>query len=317
MRLHRELYDGWRDVSTGVRFGAVGARDDLLALYWTVSGPVEVHVGREWSLFDWRDRCEHAARVGFSGIGLWHADLEHLLETSSLAELREVMDANGLRYLELEFLMEWFLDPADERRRAADDTRTLLFEAAAALDAHHIKVGNIPGTPCELSVLTERYGELCADAAREHDAKVVYEFMPFDVNVHDLDSALAVVGGAATTNAGLAIDTWHMAKLGIEPDDLRRIPTELLAWVELSDGRYENMPDLVDETVNHRALPGEGEFPIRDYVAVCRELGYGGPWGVEVLSDELRNLPIDRIFERAYETSSAQLAATQERSLGV
>jgi sugar phosphate isomerase/epimerase len=290
---------------------------DLLALYWTVSGPVEVHVGREWSLFDLCDRCEQAARAGFSGTGIWHADLEHVLETRSLGEVKQLLDDNGMRYLELEFLMDWFLDPADERRRASDDTRRLLFEAAAALDAHHVKVGNIPGTPCGLQELTERYAELCAEAAEQHDAKVVYEFMPFDVNVHDLDTALALVEGAGAANGGLAIDTWHLAKLGIEPDDLRRIPPRHLGWVELSDGRYESRPDLVDETVNHRELPGEGEFPIRDYVAVCRELGYDGPWGVEVLSDELRNLPIDQIFERAYETSTAQLAAEQERSLGV
>jgi hypothetical protein len=37
---------------------------ELLALYWTVSGPVDVHYGREWSLFAWRDRCEQAARAG-------------------------------------------------------------------------------------------------------------------------------------------------------------------------------------------------------------------------------------------------------------
>jgi hypothetical protein len=43
-------------------------------------------------------------------------------------------------------------------------------------------------------------------------------------------------------------------------------------------------------------------------VAVCRELGYDGPWGVEVLSEELRNLPIEQIFERAYESTSAQLS---------
>ena len=212
--------------------------------------------------------------------------------------------------------MDWFLDPTDERRRASDETRTLLFDAAAALDAHHVKVGNIPGTPCELSRLTEAYGELCADAAQRHDARVVYELMPFDVNVHDLDAALAVVEGAGAPNGGLAIDTWHMGKLGIEPDDLRRIPAPVLAWVELSDGRFESMPDPVDETVNHRELPGEGEFPIRDHVAVCRELGYDGPWGVEVLSEELRNLPIEQIFERAYEASSAQLAFEQERSVG-
>ena len=290
---------------------------DLLGLYWTVSGPVEGHVGREWSLFDLADRCEHASRAGFKGIGLWHADLEKVLETRSLGEVKQLLDDNGLEYLELEFLMDWFLDPDDERRQASDTVRAQLFDAAAALDAHHVKVGNIPGTPCELSQLTERYGELCADAAEKHDSRVVYEFMPFDVNVHDLDSALAVVEGVDAPNGGLAIDTWHMAKLGIEPEELRRIQPRHLGWVELSDGRYENMPDLIDETVNHRRLPGEGEFPIRDYVAACREVGYDGPWGVEVLSEELRNLPIDQIFDRAYETSMSQLVPESERSLGV
>jgi sugar phosphate isomerase/epimerase len=296
---------------------AMPSGDDLLGLYWTVSGPVEVHVGREWSLFDFRDRCEHAARVGFSGTGLWHADLEHILETRTLPEVKKILDDSGLEHLELEFLWEWFLDPADERRRASDETRKLLFDAAAALDAHHVKVGNIPGTPFGLPELTERFGELCADAAQQHDARIVYEFMPFDVNVHDLDAALAVVGGADAPNGGLAIDTWHMAKLGIEPGDLRRIAPRHLGWVELSDGLFESMPDLIDETVNHRRLPGEGEFPIRDYVAVCREIGYGGPWGVEVLSEQLRNLPIEQVFDRAYETSRAQLAAAHERSTSV
>jgi sugar phosphate isomerase/epimerase len=93
------------------------------------------------------------------------------------------------------------------------------------------------------------------------------------------------------------------------------VPAARLGWVELSDGFYENMDDLIDETVNHRQLPGEGEFPIPDYVAACREVGYEGPWGVEVLSEELRNLPIEQIFERAYETSMSQL--NTERSAGV
>jgi len=60
---------------------------ELLAQYWTIAGPVDVHVGREWSTFEWRDRCAHASRVGFQGIGLWHADIEHQLETHSLKEI--------------------------------------------------------------------------------------------------------------------------------------------------------------------------------------------------------------------------------------
>jgi hypothetical protein len=42
------------------------------------------------------------------------------------------------------------------------------------------------------------------------------------------------------------------------------------------------------------------------------EHGYSGPWGVEVLSEELRNNPIDVIFRRAYETTASQFE--QERS---
>jgi sugar phosphate isomerase/epimerase len=285
---------------------------ELVGLYWTVSGPVEVHVGREWSLFDWADRCAEARKVGFAGLGIWHADLEHVLETRSLAEMKKVFDDNGLRHLELEFLMDWFLDPGDERRQASDATRELLLGAAAELGAHHVKIGNIPGTPCELPQLTERFGELCAEAAERTDAKIVYEFMPFDANVRSIESVLAVVAGAGAPNGGIAIDTWHMSKLGIAPDELRRIPAEYLSWVELSDGGREDMDDLIDETVNHRRLPGEGEFDLRGSIAVCEECGYDGPWGVEVLSDELRNQSLETIFRRAYDTTASQFA--HERS---
>jgi len=282
---------------------------ELVGLYWTVSGPVEVHVGREWSLFGWRDRCEEAAKVGFAGIGIWHADLEHVLETHTLAEMKAIFDDAGLRHLELEFLMDWFVDPGDERRAASDEQRRLLFDAAAVLEPHHIKIGNIPATPAPLEQVTERFAELCADAAEHHAATIAYEIMPFDPNVRTLDDVIAVAAGAGAPNGGIAIDTWHMGKLGIAPEELRRIPLEHLAWVELSDGQREDMPDPVDETINHRRLPGEGEFDVAAYVDVCRDMGYPGPWGVEVLSEELRNLPMEEIFKRAYETTSAQFRA--------
>jgi sugar phosphate isomerase/epimerase len=293
----------------------MGGRDDLIALYWTTSGPVEVHFGREWSLFDLRDRCEHAARVGFTGIGLWHADLEHVLETRTLAEVRKVVEDHGLRDLELEFLGDWFLDPDDERRKAADKTRALLFGAAAELPVHHIKVGNIVGTECDVPRIVEGFAELCADAAKYTDAKVVYEFMPYDVQVSDVETALTVVEGAGAPNGGLAFDTWHLGKLRLEPDELRRVPPRFVSWVELSDGPYEYAEDRLDEVINRRRLPGEGEFPVAGYVAVLRELGYEGPWGVEVLSEELRNLPIEQIFERAYRSTSDQLELSRRRRL--
>ena len=78
---------------------------ELVGAYWTTSGPVEVHVGREWSLFDWRGPLRAAPSAsGFSGLGIWHADLEHQLESRTLDEMKSIFDDAGLRHLELEFL---------------------------------------------------------------------------------------------------------------------------------------------------------------------------------------------------------------------
>jgi sugar phosphate isomerase/epimerase len=288
------------------------AEAGIVALYWTVSGPTEPAVGREWSLFDWPDRCREAARAGFTGLGLWHADIEHLLESRSLAELSRIFADAGLSCFEAEFLTDFHADAADPARAESDRRRRLLFDTAEAFGAHHIKVGNLLGRPCELDRVTEAFAELCQDAAAHTGAQVAYEFMPFDANVRTVDAALRLVEEAAQPNGGLAIDTWHMAKLGIAPAELRRIPPRFLAWVELSDGQLADMPDLGYETLNHRKLPGEGEFDLAGYVAAARAVGYRGPWGVEVISAEQRGLPIEAEFQRAFETTAAVLRADQQ-----
>jgi len=282
---------------------------EVMATYWTVSGPVKVHFGREWSTFSWEDRCSHAQRVGFTGLGLWHADVEHQLETTTLAEMAKVFRDHGLKYLEVEFLADFFTAPGTPQREASDKMRKQLFETAAAFDAHHIKVGNIPETPCPLDQVIEEYAALCDDAAQHTDAKVSYEIIPFDPNVGTLEAGLRLVSEADRPNGGLAIDTWHMGKLQIDPERLASIPAEQIAWVELSDGQVQYMEDKLDEVINHRELPGEGEFDIAGYVSALHRAGYPGPWGAEILSEKLRNLPIEQEFDRAYETTMAQVSA--------
>src|SRR4029453_10444695 len=61
-----------------------------------------------------------------------------------------------------------------------------------------------------------------------------------------------------------------------------------------------------DGVINRRKLPGEGEFDIRGYVEVARDMGYAEPWGVEVLSEDLRALPLDQMYRRTYESAAAQ-----------
>ena len=162
-------------------------------------------------------------------------------------------------------------------------------------------------------MLTERFAELCARRGRAHRREDRVRVHALRRNVKTVDAAVEVVGGAGAPNGGIAIDTWHMSKLGIAPDELRRIPPEYLSWIELSDGQFENMDDP-DRRGRQppRACRARASSTCAAYIAVCEDCGYPGPWGVEVLSEELRNNPIDVIFRRAYETTASQFG--NERS---
>lgn len=98
---------------------------ELLASFWTLSGKAEPHTDREYSTFDFRDRVEAAAKAGFKGIGIWDQDLAHILETRSLKEMKQILDDNDMKYVELEFLRDWFLE--GERKKKSDLEKKKVF----------------------------------------------------------------------------------------------------------------------------------------------------------------------------------------------
>jgi sugar phosphate isomerase/epimerase len=275
----------------------------LIASYWTLAAGAEPHTDHEYSKFSFQDRVSAAAQAGFNGFGIWHADLEHTLKTQSLRAMRRTLDDNGMTHIELEFLTDWWFRDG-ERRARCEQRKRLLLEAASALGAHHIKVGDFLNTPCPMPLLIEAFAALCAEAAG-HGTEVLFELMPF-ANVNSLSGALELVQGAGAANGGIIIDLWHMVKMGIAYDDIARIPARFVGGIEINDGTFQAPWDLVTDTVNHRRLCGEGEFDVRGFVATMLAAGYSGPWGIEVLNAEMRTWPLERIAERAAITTRAQ-----------
>ena len=283
------------------------ANPDLLASYWTLAGAVRPRDAEQHSPFDFRDRVEAAARAGFAGIGLWHADLAHILQRRSLHEMRSILQDNGIRHIELEFLGDWFMDGT--RKHASDDRKHLLYNAAEALGAHHVKVGDFLRQTCPMEHLIESFASLCKEAA-DHGTKVGFELMPF-ANVDTLDDALILVHGANASNGGIILDLWHVVKLGIAYADLQRIAPRFLTSVELNDGYRANLPcGLRDETIHHRQFCGQGEFDVRGFVDAIRAMGYVGPWGVEVLCEAVRDWPLENLAAQAFTTAQEQFSVS-------
>jgi sugar phosphate isomerase/epimerase len=281
---------------------------DLLASYWTLAGPVELHTGREWSRFDVADRVGAAAEAGFRGFGLWHADLLHILEARSLQELRTILDDGGITHVELELLWDWFLDPGTEKRRHSDQLRRTLFEAAEVLEARHVKVGNFAGRQVPIDLLTERFAELCADAA-EHGTSVAYEFMRRDATVTSLEHAVRVVQGSGAANGGLGVDLWHVVDLGISMDAIRKLPAGTVVTAEVSDGaRVPRARATARRSIRDRRLPGDGDFDITGFVAAVQATGYDGPWGVELLSQAVGDVGPRELARRVYEATIEEIS---------
>jgi sugar phosphate isomerase/epimerase len=289
---------------------------DLLASYWTLAGPVELHTGREWSLFDVADRVAAAANAGFRGLGLWHADLLHILETRGLHDLRTILDDGGIAYVELEFLWDWFLDPGTDERRRSDQCRHALLDAAGVLGARHVKVGNFAGRQVPVGLLTERFAELCTEAA-EHGTSVAYEFMYRDTTAGSLDAARSIVQDAGAPNGGLAVDLWHVVDLGVSTAAIRELPAGTVVAAEVSDGERSPRPPRgqsdaaqpgARRSMRDRRLPGDGDFDIGGFVAAVRATGFEGPWGVELLSAEIGDVGPADLARRAYRSTIEHVA---------
>jgi len=279
----------------------MGKGVELLASYWTISGAHPL-TDREYSPFDFKDRVEAAARAGFKGIGLWHADLEHVLRKRTLKEMKQILDDNGIQHVELEFLMDWFLD--GERKRQSDAQREKLLTAYEVLQAHHLKVGDLSKAKTPMPRLIEAFAELCAEGAK-HGALIGFELMPFAM-IDTLKETLEMVEGAGAANGGICLDLWHIVKLKIPYEDVARIPQEYVVSIELDDGTFEAPWSLHEDTINHRRLCGEGEFDVKGFINCMLDAGYKGPWGIEVLSEELRQRPLEELTTRAFRTTMAQ-----------
>jgi sugar phosphate isomerase/epimerase len=271
---------------------------ELMNLYWTTAG-VFPGVG-EISPFDFKNRVETAAKAGFKGIGIWHTDLEHILLHRTLQEMKMILDDNGIKHVELEFLTDWFLDGA--RKAESDSRKRRLLEASKVLHAKHVKVGDFYNTGCPMSRIIEAFAVLCKEA-EDYGATIGFEFMA-SAMIDNLKDSLTMVETAGAKNGGLILDIVHVVNLGITHEEISKIPLQYLINVELNDGTLPGSPR--HDPSRARRFCGEGEFDIKGFIKCVNKMGYTGPWAVEVFSEELVGKSLEELSTQAFQTTMAQ-----------
>jgi len=230
-----------------------------------------------------------AARSGFDAVGIWFDPESWTAETTRAVAAR--LHANDITALDMEpVILGRDIDPGDA-----------LVDTAVELGVRHVLVAS---GPADRSAVVDRLGELCR-RVEGTDVVLVLEFLPI-FTVGKLSAAVGIVEEIGHQQAAVLVDTLHLARSGGTPSDLEAVPARLLPYLQIADAPAEppgtDRGALRDEALNSRLLPGDGELPLSEVLAVVPNVP---------LSLELRSAPLMTTYPDPNDRARAVLAATQ------
>ncbi|GAA2455124.1 sugar phosphate isomerase/epimerase [Actinomadura vinacea] len=248
------------------------------------------------------ERCRAAAAAGFTGIGL-HADDYQSMRIEGMGDndLRALLDSHSLALREVEFLNGWAHSADDS---TAVDGTGVFRELGAAFTPHHVTTGEFGPDALDVRAAAARLRAVCAHVA-DLGLRVAVEAFPWS-GLKDVATARAIVQASGAPNAGLMIDVWHFYNSRSTLADLQGLPPDQIVAVQLNDGRIVD-DDFLTEARRGRLLPGEGELDLPGLLTGLHELGFRGPYCVEVNHPEFRELPVEEMAVRAFTSATTAL----------
>jgi sugar phosphate isomerase/epimerase len=204
-----------------------------------------------------------AADTGFSHVGMvlnapvpqMPADLS-LRDRQRRGEVLQAMSETGVRLCTVECFN---LTPEADRGD---------FEQAldCASEYHALSATAIVWENPDRAGALETLRWLC-DAAAERDIVVNLEFFASCRTLGTLGAAIDLVRDAGRKNALITIDLLHVMRTGSSIAEIRALPAELIGGAQVSDGLLvADESELLAEAGGSRMVPGDGEFPIREFI---------------------------------------------------
>lgn len=155
--------------------------------------------------------------------------------------------------------------------------------------------------------VTDRFAQLCVQA-EELGLRINAEFFAGS-ELKSFRDALALVTAAAQPNAGIVVDSLHIARTGSALADVARTDPRLIGNAQISDGPLTMPPDQqMFEAKDQRQIPGAGELPLREFIeALPPNLMIGVEVPLETL--KRRGVPAMERARLAVEATRRLLAA--------
>jgi sugar phosphate isomerase/epimerase len=250
------------------------------------------------------DRLIAALAGEFTHMSVFPIDWQSWCDSGlSVATMRSMIRDAGVKILAVDPFVQWipgFTIPDDyppQNRGFIQFDESSILRIAEEAEAEAINCVEGLGQSYPQTLLIDAYGGF-ADRAAARGLHVTLEFMPIS-SITGLREGWQIVNNVSRANAGLCFDTWHYFRSYEDEATLATIPGSKIFEVQLADAvRALRAPNLIEDLLRFRLLPGDGEFDIRKVTDQLKRIGAWQSVGPEVFADWIDPLEPREVGQR-------------------
>ena len=227
---------------------------------------------------EFADKLTAAAAAGFSGIEIGEQDF--LAHGGTSVEIGRIVREHGLDIVLLDPVVDFEGMPEPFRSKAFDRIERR-FDHMAELGTNLMLISSTahPAALGGVDRMADDFSEIGKRAAAR-GLRVGYEARAWGRHISDYRDAWEVVRRAAHPAVGLVLDSFHILARGLSPENIRAIPSDRIFHVQVADAPNIDM-DIKYKSLRFRALPGEGDLPLVDFLRAVAATGYAKYCSVE------------------------------------
>ena len=225
------------------------------------------------------------AAAGFTGVEIFESDL--LSFNGTPKDVAAMVADLGLKIVTFQPFRDFEGMPEPQRTRTfarAERKFDLMGELGCDLlmicsNVAPDSLGGIDRAAADFHELGER--------AAKRGIKVGFEALAWGRHINDYRDVWEVVRRADHPAIGVTLDSFHILARRTDLKAIRSIPRDKIALVQLADAPWLEM-DVISWSRHFRCLPGQGDFPLTDFMDAVFATGYAGLLSLEIFNDQFR-----------------------------
>jgi 4-hydroxyphenylpyruvate dioxygenase len=231
------------------------------------------------------EKLEAIAAAGFAGVEIFESDL--LSFNGTPRDVSRLVNSLGLRIVTFQPFRDFEGMPEPQRTRTfARAERKFDLMGELGCDLMMICSNVAPDSQGGIERAAADFHEL-GERARKRGIRVGFEALAWGRHISDYRDAWEVVRRADHPAVGLTLDSFHILARKTDLGAIRSVPRDKIALVQLADAPWLEM-DVISWSRHFRCLPGQGDFPLLDFMNVVLDTGYEGLLSLEIFNDQFR-----------------------------